>query len=125
MFKTQAYIDYNGKQINKIFTSGQVIKVETRNNRTFISLSHYKGKNNTPEYTNNIFVDDKKAGVIKNLKKGTQVFCEINVTKNEKDGKTYENLSLFNFEIGREGRGEVFNTTTSTPSSSVEEYPFL
>lgn len=109
MFKSKAQVEYNGKMYDKIFTAGQIIKCEQRGNRNIITLSHYKGKNVQSEFTNNIYVDDKKIGVIKSLKKGTQLFCDLNVQVVEKDGKSYTNLYLFNFEIGKEGNGDPFN----------------
>lgn len=114
MLKTKASIEYNGKTYEKIFTAGQIIKCEQKGSRTIITLSHYKGKNNSNEYTNNIMVDEKKVGVIRGLKKGTQLFCELNLQEVSKDGKTYTNLYLFNFEIGKEGTGETFNSTGVT-----------
>lgn len=116
MLKSEALVEYNGKTYKKIFTSGQIIKCEQRGNRTIMTLSHYKGKGAQNEFTNNIYIDDKKVGIIKSLKKGTQIFCELNVQVVEKDGKTYTNLYLFNFEIGKEGTGEPFNGGTSTPA---------
>lgn len=105
MLKTMAKANVNGKEVEKLFVAGNVIKGEMKNNMLFITLSSYKGKDQN-EYTNNIAVTDaKKIDFIKKLNKGTQLFCEINATKKEYNGKEYTNLYLFNFELGREGKG--------------------
>lgn len=114
MLKSRVKTTYNGKEIEKIFVSGNIIKAEMKNNMLFINLSSYRGKNNDSEFTNNIAVNDpKRIEVLKKLNKGTQIFCEINVQKKEYNGKVYDNLYLFNFEIGKPGNGEVLIAETN------------
>lgn len=126
MIKTKGYVDYQGKQIEKMWVEGNIIKGEMKNNTFFFTLASYKGKDVQSEYTNNIAVtDEKKAAIIKGLKKGTQLFCELNVTHKTVNEKSYENLYLFGFAIGKEGKGEqVLASTPSNNNDQIDEQEY-
>lgn len=107
MLKTRAFINRNGTEYEKMFIAGQIIKCEIKRGKLMITLSSYKG-NKEYEFTNDIIVSDaKKAEKIKTLTKYTQLFCDVNIQKSTYNEKPIENLYLFNFEIGREGTGDV------------------
>ena len=110
MFKTRAINTHNGTQYEKMFVAGSIIKCEIKRGKLMITLSSFKG-NKEYEFTNDIIVSDaKKAEKIKSLKKYTQLFCDINISKTTYNDKPIENLYLFNFEIGKEGQGDlIFN----------------
>lgn len=124
MLKTECFIKYNEKEIEKLFVAGYLIKAEIKNNLFFISLASVKGKENGKpvyEYTNNIAITDtKKIDYIKKLKRGTQLFCEINITSKESNGKVYKNNYLFNFDVGKEGKGEpIFSESVEISEEEI------
>lgn len=114
LLKSRVFLEHNGNKYEKMFVAGNIIKCEIKRGKLMITLSSYKGANTPSEYTNDIIVsDEKRAQKIKTLKKGTMLFCDINITKTTYNNKPIENLYLFNFEIGKEGQGEVlFNGST-------------
>lgn len=92
----------NGKEVQKIFASGRVVRVTNEMGKPLsFDLAVNKGENT--EYLNRISVsqDAKFKSLVENFKKGQQLFCEINVTTVEKDEKVYENLWLFSFDYGK------------------------
>lgn len=121
MIKTRCTTEFNGKAIKKMFVEGNIIKGEVRNNLFIITLASYRGKDVDSEFTNIAVTDQRKIDFIKKLKKGTQLFCEVNVTEKESNGKIFENLYLFNFVLGREGKGDAI-MQTDADSTQLDEF---
>lgn len=91
----------NGKEILKRFVAGSIVRInpEEGNRPLSFDLAINKGKGKPPEYINRIAVDKKTPfhNLIKNLKPGQQIFCELTITMNGQ----YKNYWLYAFELGR------------------------
>ena len=105
MIKTKCFIEHEGKTIKKLFVAGNVVKGEIKSNLFILTLASYKGKDVKSEFTTIAVSDPNKIEFLKKLNKGTLLFCENNVVEKESNGKVYENLYLFNFIVGKEGKG--------------------
>jgi hypothetical protein len=100
----------SGKEVLKRFSAGTVVRVNDEEGKPLsFDLVINKGPNHEPEFLNRISVsqDAKFRDLVKQFKKGQQLFCEINVQisdKTDNEGKPYRNLWLQSFDYGKNPR---------------------
>lgn len=101
MYREYAVLLPDGRQVNKLFLAGNIVRVnqEDGNRPLTFDMAINRGKDREAEFVNGIAVrrDAPYYELVKEFKKGQQIFAEVNVVER----KSYKNYWLNAFAYGR------------------------
>lgn len=105
MYREYTVLLPDGRQIKKLFLAGNIVRVnqEDGNRPLTFDMAINRGKDREAEFVNGIAVrrDAPYYELVKEFKKGQQIFAEVNITKKTVNGKSYKNYWLNAFAYGR------------------------